>query len=177
MNQDNALSLNLLNPVQRLPNMKNDSTIPPDRHTVHVALLFVRLIVGTIFVAHGAQLLFGVWGGPGIQKAIPMLGVGPLGYLVVIGQFLGGLLLIFGFLSRFSAAALIVIMLGAIFRVHWPNGFFLSYVDPRKNGFEYNLALIGLLVPILLCGPGLYSLAQLFLPKSSRTGRPVIVLE
>jgi putative oxidoreductase len=157
--------------------MNNDRALFPDRYSLHVALLFVRVIVGTIFVAHGAQLLFGAWGGPGIQKAIPMLGVGPLGYLVVLGQFFGGLLLILGLLSRFSAAALIVIMIGAIVKVHWPNGFFLSYVDPMKNGFEYNLALIGLLLPVFLCGPGLYSLAQVFLPKSSRTGRPVVVLE
>src|SRR5690349_13651059 len=95
--------------IQRLPAMNNDFTLSPDRHAVHLALVFMRVIVGTIFVAHGAQLLFGAWGGPGIQKAVPMLGVGPLGYLVVIGQFFGGLLLIFGVLSRFSAAALIVI--------------------------------------------------------------------
>src|SRR3954447_13907228 len=157
--------------------MDTNRIISTDRTAIDASLLFVRLIVGTIFVAHGAQLLFGAWGGPGIKNAIPMLGLDWVGYLVVIGQFFGGLGLIFGFLSRFSAASLIVIMIGAIVRVHWPNGFFLSYVDPKKNGFEYNLALIGLLLTILLCGPGLYSLAQFFLPKSSRTGRPVIVLE
>jgi putative oxidoreductase len=157
--------------------MNTDRTISPDRTALDISLLFVRVIAGTIFAAHGAQLLFGAWGGPGIRNAVPMLGLDWVGYLVVIGQFFGGLGLIFGFLSRFSAASLIVIMIGAIVRVHWPNGFFLSYVDPKKNGFEYNLALIGLLLPIFICGPGRFSIGQIFLPKSSRTGRPIIVLE
>ena len=148
-----------------------------DRSAVDISLLLVRIIVGVIFAAHGSQLLFGAFGGPGLEKAIPMLGVGALGYLVVIGQFFGGLGLIFGFLSRFSAAALIVIMLGAIVRVHLPNGFFLNFMEPTKNGIEFNLALIGLCLPIFICGPGRFSIAQLFMPKSARTGRPVVVLE
>jgi putative oxidoreductase len=156
----------------------NDDSLPVrDRSAVDVSLLIVRIIVGVIFAAHGSQLLFGAFGGPGLNQAVQMFGVGWLGYLVVIGQFGGGLGLIFGFLSRFSAAALIVIMVGAIVRVHWPNGFFLSYVDPKKNGFEFNLALIGLCLPILICGPGRFSLAHLMMPKSGRTGRPVVVLE
>src|SRR6266576_1615968 len=146
-----------------------------DRSAVDWALLVGRVIVGVIFMAHGAQKLFGAFGGPGLSTIVQMMG--PLGYLVTVGEFFGGLGLIFGFLSRFSAASLIVIMIGAIAMVHWPNGFFLSYVDPKKNGFEYNLVLIGLLLPILICGPGRYSIGQFFLPKSSRTNRPIIVLE
>ena len=134
------------------------------------------------FAAHGAQLLFGAWGGPGLAKIVqpPPNGMGPLGYLVVVGQFFGGLGLIFGFLSRFSAASLIVIMIGAIAMVHWPNGFFLGHGPEstlKESGFEYNLALIGLLLPIFICGPGRFSIGQFFLPKSTRTGRPVVVLE
>jgi putative oxidoreductase len=107
--------------------------------------------------------------------------MGALGYPVTIGEFFGGLGLIFGFLARFSAAANILIMLGAIFLVHGRNGFFLGH-GPESTlataGFEYNLALIGLLLPILICGPGRYSIGQyLPLPKSARTGRPVAVLE
>jgi putative oxidoreductase len=138
---------------------------------VDLSLLVVRVIVGVVFAAHGAQKLFGVWGGQGLAKTVEMMG-SPLGYLVTVGEFFGGLGLIAGFLTRFSAASLIVIMIGAIAIVHGKNGFFQS-----ANGFEYNLALIGLLVPVLLCGPGRFSIGRLFVPKSTRTGRPYIVVE
>jgi putative oxidoreductase len=138
------------------------------------------VVVGVIFTAHGAQKLFGVWGGQGLAQTVQMFGGGPLGYLVTIGEFFGGLGLIFGFLTRFSAASLIVIMIGAIAMVHGKNGFFMGKGPEslmKDAGFEYNLALIGLLVPILLCGPGRLSMGRLFMPKSHRTGRPLIVVE
>src|SRR5207248_1235312 len=83
----------------------------------------VRVIVGTIFVVHGAQKLFGAFGGPGLATMIEMMGT--LGFFVTIGEFFGGLGLIAGFLCRFSAASLIVIMIGAIAMVHGQHGFFL----------------------------------------------------
>jgi putative oxidoreductase len=141
-----------------------------DRAAVDAALLVVRVIVGVIFVAHGAQKLFGAFGGPGLAGVVQMMG--PIGYLVTIGEFFGGLGLIVGFLSRFSAASLIVVMLGAIAQVHGKNGFF------APAGFEYNLALIGLLAPILIAGPGRLTVGRLLpLPKQAQTGRPVPVLE
>jgi len=143
----------------------------PDRSAVDVSLLVVRIIVGIIFAAHGAQKLFGAFGGLGLTEIVEKMG--PIGYLVTIGEFFGGLGLVVGFLSRFSAASLIVIMIGAIGMVHGKNGFFLD-----KSGFEYNLALIGLLAPILIVGPGRFAIGRaLPLPKSAQTGRPIIVLE
>jgi putative oxidoreductase len=143
-----------------------------DRQAVDVSLLLLRVIVGIIFAAHGAQKLFGVWGGHGLAATVQQMG-SPLGYLVTIGEFFGGLGLVFGFLTRFSAASLIVIMIGAIYMVHGKNGFFL-----RDQGFEYNLALIGLLLPILIAGPGRFSIGHVLpLPKTTHTGRPVIFLE
>src|SRR5258708_8891801 len=121
-----------------------------DRPAVDVALLVVRVVAGVIFAAHGAQKLFGVFGGPGLAAMVqpPPDGMGPLGYPVTIGEFFGGLGLIVGFLCRFSAASLIVIMLGPIGIVHGKKGFFMS-----AGGFEYNLPLIGLLFPLLLPAP------------------------
>src|SRR5690606_9080934 len=103
----------------------------------------LRAVAGIIFAAHGAQKMFGAFDGPGLAKVVQMMG--PLGYLVSVGEFFGGLGLIAGFLTRFSAASNIVIMLGAIAMVHGKNGFFL-----QNQGFEYNLALIGQLAPIVL---------------------------
>ena len=149
----------------------NEEPLPiRDRRAVDVALLLVRIIVGVIFAAHGAQKLFGAFGGMGLTRTVEMMGGGVLPYLVVIGEFFGGVGLIFGFLSRFSAASLIVIMIGAIVTVHGHNGFFLSFSDPKLNGFEYNLALIGCLLPILICGPGRVSIARLYMPKSRPAG-------
>jgi putative oxidoreductase len=154
-----------------------------DRSAVNFALLVVRVIVGIIFAAHGAQKLFGAFGGPGLTAMVqpPPHGMGPLGYPVTIGEFFGGLGLVVGFLCRFSAASLIVIMLGAIAMVHGQHGFFLGH-GPSDTlataGFEYNLALIGLLAPILIAGPGRIAVGRFLpLPKSARTGRPIIVLE
>jgi putative oxidoreductase len=146
------------------------SGTPRDRCCIDLSLLIVRVIVGAIFAAHGAQKLFGAFGGYGLDKTVEMMG--PIGYPVTIGEFFGGLGLIVGFLCRFSALALIVIMVGAIVQVHGQNGFFLPH------GFEYNLALIGLLAPVLLAGPGRITLGRcLPLPKSARTGRLILILE
>jgi putative oxidoreductase len=152
--------------------MNGERVLTTDRVSVDVSLLVLRVIAGAVFVAHGAQKLFGSWGGPGLAKTVENFGGGPLGYLVTIGEFFGGLGLFVGFLTRFSAASLIAIMIGAIAMVHGKNGFFL-----QNQGFEYNLALIGLLVPIFLCGPGRFSIGGRYLPKSSRTGRPYLFIE
>ena len=155
--------------------MSIESSQSHDRPAIDVSLLILRVVVGVIFAAHGAQKVFGAFGGPGLEgiTAAPPDGMGPLGYPVAIGEFFGGLGIIFGFLSRFSAAALIVIMIGAIGTVHGKNGFFQS-----AGGFEYNLALIGLLAPILIAGPGRFAIGRFLpLPKSPRSDRPIVVLE
>jgi putative oxidoreductase len=128
------------------------------RPEVNLSLLLLRLVAGLIMVGHGAKKLFGAFGGQGLAPLVAQFGA--LGYLVAIGEFFGGLGMMLGFLTRFSAAANIVIMLGAIFLVHGRHGFFLG--APESSGFEYNLALIALFAPLLLNGPGDYSLARLF---------------
>jgi putative oxidoreductase len=163
--------------------MNGAATEYRDRPAVDVALLVVRIVVGIIFTAHGAQKLFGAFGGPGLAAMTqpPPDGMGPLGYPVTIGEFFGGLGLIVGFLCRFSAASLIVIMIGAIALVHGQHGFFLGH-GPNDTiasaGFEYNFALIGLLAPILIAGAGRLAIGRLLpLPRSARGDRPIIVLE
>src|SRR6266566_8953828 len=96
--------------------MKPSTNELQDRSAVDVSLLVMRVIVGIIFVVHGAQKLFGAFGGPGLAAMVepPPNGMGLLGYPVTIGEFFGGLGLIVGFLCRFSAGSLILIMAGAI---------------------------------------------------------------
>ena len=159
--------------------MSTETSGAHDRPAVDIALLVARVIVGIIFAAHGAQKLFGAFGGPGLAGVVNMMG--PLGYPVTIGEFFGGLGLVVGFLCRFSAASLIVIMIGAIAMVHGQHGFFLGRAPTdqlNSAGFEYNLALIGLLAPVLIAGPGRFAVGRFLpLPRSARTGRLSVVLE
>ena len=156
--------------------MRNESNIN-DYALMDWALLIARVIVGIIFCAHGAQKLFGAFGGPGLAAFVQAMG--PLGYLVAIGEFFGGLGLIVGFLSRFSAAAIIVIMLGAIAMVHSQVGFFMNWTGKQAGeGFEYHLLVIALLMIILLVGPGRFAVGRFLpLPKSPGSRRPILVLE
>jgi putative oxidoreductase len=148
-----------------------------DRSAVDWALLVARVVVGVIFMVHGAQKLFGAFGGPGLSAIVQMMG--PLGYLVTIGEFFGGLGLIFGFLSRFSAASIILIMLGAIGLVHGQFGFFMNWTGKQAGeGFEYHLLVIGALLPILIAGPGRFAIGRyLPLPKIAGNERVATVLE
>lgn len=118
----------------------------------------LRLAIGAIFVAHGAQKLFGLWGGPGIEgtaAGFAQLGLNPampLALLVGVVEFVGGLMLMLGALTLFTALALAITMAVAIWKVHFANGFFLP------AGYEYNLALIGALVSLMLTGAGAFSI-------------------
>jgi putative oxidoreductase len=156
--------------------MQSQTTIH-DRSAVDWAILVARVVVGTIFMAHGAQKLFGAFGGPGLAAVVQMMG--PLGYLVTIGEFFGGLGLVFGILSRFSAASIIVIMLGAIATVHGKFGFFMNWAGNQAGeGFEYHLLAIGALLPIVIAGPGRFAVGRFLpVPKVASKERSVAVLE
>lgn len=131
------------------------------RKSVAWAPLVLRVAVGTIFIGHGAQKLFGAFGGPGMPGIIAGFahsGIHPAvfwAWVVSLVEFFGGLGLFFGLLTSLSAIGLIVDMIVAVALVHGKNGFFL----PR--GFEYNFALIAMMIAILLSGAGPYSFDRL----------------
>lgn len=147
-----------------------------DRSAVDWALLAARVFVGVVFMAHGAQIMFGAFGGPGLSAFVQVMG--PLGYLVAVGEFFGGLGLVVGFLARFSAASIILIMLGAVATVHARFGFFMNWTGRQAGeGFEYHLLAIGVLLPVLIAGPGRLAVGRFLpLPKAAG-GRPAAVLE
>ncbi|WP_420390230.1 DoxX family protein [Marinobacter sp.] len=124
--------------------------------------LALRIPVGIIFVAHGAQKLFGWFGGYGLEGTgqwMDSIGLSP-GYLMALlaggTEFLGGLALIIGLLVRPASAALAFAMLIAIFSVHIQNGLFMS-----NNGYEFGLALLAASVSLLFSGAGRASVDRL----------------
>lgn len=158
-------------------NSKQEQSAHPtasrDRLMIDLSLLILRLAGGGIMFAHGAQKTFGWWGGAGLTETAKKMDMGVIGYLVSIGECFGGAGIVLGFLTRFSAASNVVIMIGAIAKVHGKNGFFMS-----DGGYEYNLALIGLLLPIVLVGPGRFAVGRFLpLPRSKKTGAPLLPLE
>ena len=126
---------------------------------VGIALVVLRLVLGIIFVAHGAQKLFGSFGGPGISGfagGLEQMGVKParpMAILAGLGEFVGGILMVLGFLTPLAALALIAVMIVAIVTVHLKNGFFAT-----NGGYEFNLALAGMALSLLIVGGGAYSI-------------------
>lgn len=124
--------------------------------------LALRLPLGIIFAAHGAQKLFGWFGGYGLQGTgqwMESIGLGPgvlMAALSGSAEFFGGLALILGLLTRPAALVLAVTMLVAIFTVHFSNGLFMS-----NNGYEFGLALLAGAVSLLISGGGRASVDRL----------------
>lgn len=125
-----------------------------------LGLLIIRLVVGLTFVGHGAQKLFGWFGGPGPIKFGEWLGTigittGGKTWAILAGlfEFIGGLLFSAGELTWLGAILIIIVMIDAIFTVHGKNGFWLT-----NGGYEYNLILIAIVLGVALIGPGDYVL-------------------
>ncbi|MBI3029266.1 MAG: DoxX family protein [Candidatus Rokubacteria bacterium] len=135
------------------------------------SLLIVRVVLGVIFFAHGAQKLFGWFGGYGLKGTIGYFQQAlkipaPLTVLAGLTECFGGLAVLAGFLSRPAAVGLIIVMLVAIAKVHWANGFFLNFsLQPGKgHGFEFNLALIAMAAAVVVGGGGGFSVDRLINP-------------
>ena len=126
---------------------------------VDVGLLVLRLVLGVIFAAHGAQKLFGSFNGPGLKGTAgfhEQLGIKPpylMAALAGLAEFVGGILVAVGFLTPLAALALVVTMVVAALTVHLRNGFFA-----QSGGYEFNLALAGMALTLLLTGAGALSL-------------------
>ena len=122
-------------------------------------LLLLRIVLGLTMSAHGAQKLFGWFGGHGIQGTggffgnfgfrTPVL----MAFAAGLAEFGGGLSLATGFLTPLGALAITIVMLNAISLVHWPNGFFNS-----NGGYEFNLLIVSAAVAIAATGPGRFAI-------------------
>jgi putative oxidoreductase len=128
--------------------------------------------LGVVFFAHGAQKVFGWFGGQGLKETVrtmhDFLGLPlPRAFAAVVTEFLGGMGLIVGLLGRVAAVGIGVTMLSAIMMVHGRNGLFMDWFGARKNhGYEFHLLAIALVVVLVAKGSGALSVDR-FLFNSS----------
>jgi putative oxidoreductase len=124
-------------------------------------LLFLRVVIGLVFFAHGAQKLLGWFGGTGLKGTRGWLAsmnfrMPAVMALMVASAESSGLLFALGLLTPFAALLMTSAMFVAIASVHWKNGFFNG-----SQGFEFNLSLIAAAVAVAATGPGRFSLDRL----------------
>ena len=134
-------------------------------------LTFVRLLLGIVFFAHGAQKLLGWYGGFGFTATVgAFLKMGmplAIAYSAIFVEFLGGLSLIFGLLARLGGLGIAAEMCGAVATVHYHNGLFMNWNGMQKGeGFEYHMLAIAIGVLILVRGSGALSLDRLIAGKT-----------
>jgi len=129
----------------------------------NTATAILRLVLGVIFFAHGAQKLLGWFGGYGFSGTMGFFtGVlhipAPLAFLAIAAEFFGGLGLILGFLTRIAAFGIAVNMLVAITTVHSAFGLFMNWSGTQKGeGFEYHLLVLAITVFLMIRGAGALS--------------------
>ena len=127
------------------------------------ASLILRVALGGVIFAHGAQKLLGWFGGNGFEGTmsyftsvmhLPWI----IAFLVIMGESLGSVGLIAGVLTRFTAASFVVIMVGAIATAHLPYGFFMNWFGRQQGeGFEFHLLVIAMSLSLLVTGAGKWS--------------------
>jgi putative oxidoreductase len=125
--------------------------------------LITRLTLGLVLFPHGAQKVFGWFGGPGFHKEMSLL-TGTvhlpwiIAFLVIVIEFAGSLSFIIGFASRLWSVATLILFIGIIVSVHLPYGFFMNWFGQQQGeGYEYHLLIIGLSLATLVNGSGKYS--------------------
>lgn len=134
--------------------LKTDDSLTP---------IFLRLSLGVVMFAHGAQKVLGLFGGAGFEKTIEIFKA-QMGFptwitvLLMIIEFFGSLGLIFGFLTRLCALGIGTSMTVCAYMNHLKNGFFMNWVGTQKGeGFEYHILVLGIALALIVKGGGLLS--------------------
>lgn len=126
---------------------------------MNIGLLLIRLVVGLLFMGHGAQKLFGWFGGYGIKgtgeffDSIGLKPGGKMALLAGVAELIGGALFILGLLTPLAGLVIAATMVIAIWKVHGANGIWAT-----RNGYEYNLVLLVVALAVSVMGAGAYSL-------------------
>jgi putative oxidoreductase len=140
------------------PVLKNEKAIS-------ITSLLLRLTIGLCFFLHGAQKVFGWFGGSGLEKWSEYLATKnfpkPVAYLSAFVEMIAGILLITGTLTKASALAMIIFMAFAVWIAHFDKGYF-----SQKGGYEYQLLLIVACVCTMILGGGEYSIDKYIFTKT-----------
>ena len=133
----------------------------------------IRLVLGLVFFAHGAQKMLGWFGGYGFADTLSAFSTSGmpvlLGLFVILTEFFGSVALICGAFARVASGAIALLMVGAIAMVHAQVGFYMNWFGQQKGeGFEYHLLAIGLAVAVLVRGAGSFSIDGLLSKSTAR---------
>ena len=126
------------------------------------AQLFIRIALGAVILPHGAQKVFGWFGGQGIEKTLQAFAsmgfpTWATGCLMAV-ETLGAVLLILGFITRLWALGIGISISICMYLNHLQHGFFMNWLGVQKGeGFEYHLLVLGICVALLLRGGGMIS--------------------
>jgi putative oxidoreductase len=125
--------------------------------------LILRVTLAVVMFPHGAQKVFGWFGGHGFKgtmKSFTGSGIPTVfALLAIAAESLGPLGLAVGLLTRVAAFGIACVMLVAIVTVHWPNGFFMNWEGNQKGeGFEYHLLALAMAISLIIIGAGAWSL-------------------
>ena len=129
-----------------------------------LGLTILRVGLGIVFFAHGAQKMLGWFGGYGFSGTMNLFTQtmhipAPLAFLAICAEFFGSLGLILGLLTRVAAFGITCNMLVAIATVHAPNGFFMNWSGQQKGeGFEYHLLVLAITLVLMIYGAGKLSI-------------------
>lgn len=139
------------------------------------ATIVLRLVLGVVFFAHGAQKMLGWFGGGGFTATLHMFTAflhipAPLAVLAILAEFCGGLGLIFGLLTRVAAFGIFTNMVVAIAMVHRHVGFFMNWMGTQKGeGYEYHLLVLAITIFLMIRGAGEASVDRLLSSRATGT--------
>lgn len=135
------------------------------------ASLILRVLLGIVFFPHGAQKVFGWFGGHGFSATmatftekmeIPAF----FAFLDIVAEFGGAIALIIGLLTRVASFGIAVVMVVAVYLVHIPHGFFMNWFGKQQGeGFEYHILAFAIAVALMIKGGGRWSIDGLIAKK------------
>jgi putative oxidoreductase len=140
----------------------------------------VRVVLGVVFFAHGAQMALGWFGGAGLQSTVRVFREqlrmpAPLAMLAIAAEFLGGLGLIVGVLSRIAAFGIAGVMSVALLVVHRKFGFFMNWLGEKQgHGIEYHILVLALALVVIIKGAGAFSLDRVLYQHVSAQNRAAL---